>query len=72
MILSPIPYFCDKSKEYLDLNQSSNLENLYLPWFDFYKEWKSVRLEHLISIYMSYMSVSVLHADAFTEHYKTT
>ena len=24
--LSPIPYFCDKSKEYLDLNQSSNLE----------------------------------------------
>ena len=25
--------------------------NLYLPWFDFYKEWKSVRLEHLTSIY---------------------
>ena len=24
--LSPIPYFCDKSKEYLDLNQSSNLK----------------------------------------------
>ena len=25
--LSPIPYFCDESKEYLDLHQSSNLEN---------------------------------------------
>ena len=25
--------------------------NLYLPWFDFYKEWKSVRLGHLTSIY---------------------
>ena len=23
---------------------------MYLPWFDFYKEWKSVRLEHLTSI----------------------
>ena len=26
MILSPISYFCDEIKEYLDLNQSSNLE----------------------------------------------
>ena len=23
---------------------------MYLPWFDFYKDWKSVRLEHLTSI----------------------
>ena len=23
---------------------------MYLPWFDFYKEWKIVRLEHLTSI----------------------
>ena len=28
--LSHIPYFCDKSKEYLDLNQSSNLETCFV------------------------------------------
>ena len=50
MILSPIPYFCNESKEYLDLKSKFKSRNLYLPWFDFYKEWKSVRLEHLTSI----------------------
>ena len=31
MILSPIPYFCDKSKRYLDLNQYSSRETCFLP-----------------------------------------
>ena len=30
----------------------SKLENLYLLWFDFYKELKPVWLEHLTSMYI--------------------
>ena len=47
-ILAPIPYFCNKSKEYLDFDKNSNLETYIFFWF--YKEWNSVRLELLTSI----------------------
>ena len=32
--------------------------NLYLPWLDLYKEWKSVRLEHLTGIHLMQPSLS--------------
>ena len=43
---------------YLDLKSKFKSRNLYHSWFDFYKEWKSVRLEYLTSTYLFGQSTS--------------
>ena len=63
--LSPIPYFLDESKGYLDLNQSSNLEICIFLVFDFYNEWKkrSFRtFDQFITIWVGAVSAYLLYS----------